>query len=306
MEFRDNANIDQSRVRYGGGSGGGRRSGGPGRRGGGGRFALGGGAGGIVLLVLLMLFGPSLGIDPAQVLGGGSAGDGGAPAGQVTDAPECRTGADIDRDPACRWPAYVTAVDGFWESQVQGYRRSVTELYSGNIRTACGQANSQMGPFYCPGDEKVYIDTEFMGLLLKQLGADGGYAAEAYIIAHEYGHHVQQLTGTLSRSRQGAQSGPKSGTVRAELQADCYAGVWFHHTVRDPNSVIARVTQEDLNAILDAARAVGDDHIQQQQLGQVSQEDWTHGSSQQRQRWLHTGFTTGDPKACDTFSTDNL
>ncbi len=293
MEFRDNANIDQSRVRYGGGGG---------RRGRG--VAVGGGIGGVIMLVLVLIFGPALGIDPASVLGGSGGSD--YTTGEVSDNPSCTKGSDIERDPDCRWPAYVTAVDGFWETQVNGYRRSPTQLYSGAIQTGCGAASSQMGPFYCPGDETVYIDTEFMGLLLKQLGAQGGYAAEAYIVAHEYGHHVQQLTGALSKGRQGAQSGPKSGTVRLELQADCYAGVWFYNTVRDPESVIETVTTEDLNIILDAARAVGDDHIQRQQVGQVIQEDWTHGSSEQRQRWLHKGFTTGDPMACDTFATDNL
>lgn len=300
MEFRDNARIDQSRVRYGGGSGGGR--GGRGGRG----MAVGGGVGGILLLLFAIFIGPSLGIDPSSVLGGNSgSGQGGAPAGEVQGAPECETGSDIERDPECRWPAYVTAVDSFWESQVEGYRRSVTELYSGGISTGCGNASSQMGPFYCPGDEKVYIDTEFMGVLLNQLGAEGGYAAEAYIVAHEYAHHVQHLTGVLSKSQDG-DTGPTSGIVRVELQADCYAGVWFYHTQRDENSVIEKVTQDDLDAILDAARAVGDDHIQQQSMGQVIQEDWTHGSSEQRQRWLHKGFTTGDPLACDTFSTNDL
>lgn len=303
MEFRDNAPIDQSRVRYGGGTGGGR--GGRGGRGKG--IAVGGGIGGIFMVILLMLFGPALGIDPASVLqGGGNEGTGGMPQGEVADRPECKTGADIEQDPDCRWPAYVTAIDGFWEQNVQGYRKSPTQLYSGTIQTGCGTANSRMGPFYCPGDETVYIDTEFMGQLLNQLGAEGGYAAEAYIVAHEYAHHVQHLTGTLQKGRQGAQSGPKSGIVRLELQADCYAGVWFYHTMRDQKSVISKVTEEDLNSILDAARAVGDDHIQQQSMGQVIQDDWTHGSSGQRQKWLHTGFQTGDPNACNTFATDNL
>ncbi len=298
MEFRDNARIDQSRVRYGGGSGGGGRR--PGRG-----VAVGGGLGGLVLLVLALVFGPQLGIDPTSMLGGDT-GSGGQPAGEVQGAPECRTGADIDRDPECRWPAYVTAIDGYWEQEVQGYRTATTELYSGGISTACGNANSQMGPFYCPGDQKVYIDTEFVGLLLNQLGAQGGNAAEAYIVAHEYGHHVQQLTGQMQRGRQGSQKGAKSGSVRLELQADCYAGVWFHDTQQDPESVIESVSKDDLNRILDAARAVGDDHIQQQSMGEVVQEDWTHGSSEMRQRWLQKGFSTGDPAACDTFATDNL
>lgn len=296
MEFKDSARIDQSRVRYGGSS-----RGRGGRRG----VAVGGGAGGILLLLLIFL-GPQLGIDPSSVLGGGEPRQQGGVSGEVANKPECKTGADVDRDPECRWPAYVTAIDGFWETQVQGYRRSETQLFSGRVETACGVASSQVGPFYCPGDKTVYIDTDYMGKLLDQLGAQGGYAAEAYIIAHEYGHHVQNLTGALAKSRQGAQKGAKSGSVGAELQADCYAGVWFHHTMRDKNSLIEDVTQDDLNRILDAARAVGDDHIQEQSMGQVIQNEWTHGSSEQRQRWLHAGFESGDVNSCDTFSTDNL
>lgn len=298
MEFRDNAKIDQSRVRYGGGGGGGRR--------GGKGLAIGGGAGGLILVVLLMVVGPQLGINPAELLGGGDAGEGGLPAGQVTDAPECRTGADIERDPECRWPAYVTDIDNFWEGQVEGYRSATTELFSGSIQTACGTGSSQMGPFYCPGDEKVYIDTDFMGQLLDTLGARGGYSAEAYIVGHEYGHHVQNLTGQMQTARQGSQTGAGSGPVRLELQADCYAGVWFHHTIRDENSLIESVTQDDLARIVDAAAAVGDDHIQQQQGGRIVEESWTHGSSAQRQKWVQVGFDTGDPIACDTFSTDDL
>ncbi|NLE97429.1 MAG: hypothetical protein GX596_05500 [Propionibacterium sp.] len=298
MEFRDNAKIDQSRVRYGGGGAGGRRGKG---------LAIGGGAGGLILVVLLMLVGPQLGINPADLLGGDdTGGQAGQPAGEVADAPECRTGADIERDPECRWPAYVTSVDDFWDGQVEGYRSATTQLFRGSIQTACGTGSSHMGPFYCPGDEQIYIDTDFMGDLLGMLGARGGYAAEAYIVAHEYGHHVQHLTGQMQRARQGGDTGAGSGPVRLELQADCYAGVWFHHTIRDETSLIESVSQDDLARIVDAARAVGDDHIQQQQTGRVVEENWTHGSSAQRQKWVRTGFDTGDPIACDTFATDDL
>lgn len=298
MEFRDGANIDQSRVRYGGGSG----RGGGGRRG----VAVGGGIGGLLVALLVVLLGPQLGIDPSSVLGGGTPNDNAARPGESASAPQCKTGADVDNNPECRWPAYVTDIDGFWETQVEGYRTATTQLFSGAVQTSCGTASSQVGPFYCPSDETVYIDTDYMGKLLDQLGAEGGYAAEAYIIAHEYGHHVQNLTGALAKSRQGGQQGPKSGSVRAELQADCYAGVWFYHTMRDEQSLIEEVSQDDLNRILDAARAVGDDHIQEQSMGEVIQQEWTHGSSEQRQRWLDAGFRSGDVKSCDTFSTDNL
>lgn len=296
MEFRDNYKIDTSNVRYGGGSG---------RRGGRG-IAVGGGIGGLVLALLAMLFLPNLGIDPADVLGGGQNGSQGAPADQVPGAPDCDNVTDIDQNPDCRWPAYATAMNNYWETKVDGYRPAVTQLYQGTINTACGQGTSQMGPFYCPGDEQVYIDTDFMGKLLEMLGAEGGYPAEAYIMAHEYGHHIQHITGQMQKARQGAQTGAGSGPVRLELQADCYAGVWFHNDMNDPNGLVEGVTVDDLANMHDAAHAVGDDHIQEQQTGHVIEENWTHGSSAQRQKWLRTGLETGDPAACDTFSTNDL
>ena len=295
MEFRDNARIDNANIRYGGGGGGGRRGG----RG----LAVGGGLGGLIIAILLMVFGGgNLGINPDDILGGGEA----APQ-QVEPNPECRTGADIESNPECRWPAYVVAIENYWSQVVEGYSPATTQLFSGQVATACGTGSSEMGPFYCPGDQTVYIDTEFMSVLLNQLGAAGGYAAEAYIVAHEYGHHISNLTGTMQQARSmGNDTGPTSGQVRLELQADCYAGVWFANTLKDPESPIESITQDDLNRIVDAARAVGDDHIQQQQGGRVVPESWTHGSSEMRQLWVAKGFNSGDPNVCDTFSTDDL
>jgi hypothetical protein len=295
MEFRDNARIDNANIRYGGGGGG--------RRGGGRGLAVGGGLGGLIITLLLLVFGGgNLGINPDDILGGGQ-----ARPQSVEQNPECRTGADVDANPDCRWAAYVVAIEDYWGQVVEGYTPATTQLFSGQVATACGTGSSEMGPFYCPGDQTIYIDTEFMGVLLDQLGAAGGYAAEAYIVAHEYGHHISNLTGTMQQARSmGNDTGPTSGQVRLELQADCYAGVWFANTIKDPESPIESVTQDDLNRIVDAARAVGDDHIQQQQGGRVVPESWTHGSSEMRQLWVAKGFNSGDPRVCDTFSTDDL
>lgn len=306
MEYRRDARIDQSRIRYGGGSGGGGGGFGGGGGGRGGRgMAVGGGLGGIIILVLVLLLGGNLG-DVVGGLGMGADGGSGTSA-QGAPAPECSTGADIETNRDCRWPAYENAIQGYWSGVMKGYRYGSMVLFSGSVPTACGTGTSQMGPFYCPGDETVYVDTDFTAVLLDQLGAKGGDAAEAYIVGHEFGHHISNLTGQMSKARaMGDQTGPKSGQVRLELQADCYAGVFFANTVKDPNSVIQSVTRDDLMRIVDAARAVGDDHIQQQQSGRVVPESWTHGSSEMRQRWVAKGFDSGDPLMCDTFATDDL
>ena len=159
--------------------------------------------------------------------------------------------------------------------------------FTGSINTACGNATSAVGPFYCPGDTTVYLDLGFFDQLTGDLGAKGGDAAEAYVLAHEFGHHIQNLTGTMARVQGSGQgTGPKSPQVRLELQADCYAGVWFKHATDDPNCPISEVTQDDLDRAVDAAAAVGDDRIQEKMQGQVSPESWTHGSAAMRQKWL--------------------
>lgn len=290
MEYRDNARIDASEVVYAGKGGSGRR--GPG-------IALGGGAGVLVLLVAL-LFNVDLG---ALTQGDAPV----APQTGTVETPHCQTGADIKQDRRCRWAAQVNSIQRYWRSALPGYKPAKLVIFSGRISTACGTAGSEVGPFYCPGDQQVYMDPGFTEMLLKRLGARGGDAAEAYILAHEYGHHVSNLTGTLARAQSSRQqTGPKSAQTRLELQADCYAGVWFANTVKDPNSLIQSVTADDLERVVDAARAVGDDHIQMQSTGGISPESWTHGSSAMRKHWVTKGFQSGDPNVCDTFSTDDL
>ena len=288
VKYRDNAQLDPSQM---GGS-----------RGGGGKIAIGGGAG--VLVLILALF---LGINPGDLLGG-TAGPQAEPEGTAA-APyqQCTTGADISRDRECRFVAYTNSIQSYWAGAYDGYQKIQVVPFTGQVSTACGTASSAVGPFYCPGDTTVYLDTGFFDELTSKLGAKGGDAAEAYVFAHEFGHHIQNLTGVMQKVQsQGQQSGPKSGGVRLELQADCYAGVWMNHATKDPNSPIESLTQDDLNRAIDAAAAVGDDRIQERMQGQVNPESWTHGSAANRQKWLNTGFTTGDPNTCNTFAAGAL
>ena len=288
MRFRPGARLDPSQVSD--------------RRGlGGGGVALGGGGLGVVGLVIYLLI---------SVLGGGGGSLGslqnldqqvvstGTPSqlGQ-----ECRTGADANRHQDCRIVADVNSIQRYWQTSFatakRHYTLAQTVFYTDAIQTGCGYATSEVGPFYCPNDKQVYIDLGFFGELQSRFGAQGGPFAEAYVLAHEYGHHVQDLLGTLGRAQQG--SGPEGGSVRTELQADCFAGVWANHAVQ--TGLIEQVTQADINSALDAAAAVGDDRIQQQAQGRINPETWTHGSSEQRRRWFSKGFEHGHATDCNTF-----
>ncbi len=280
MQYRDSANLDSSQVTSSSGAGG--------------KLAVGG-VGGLVI-VLLAVF---LGFDPSALLGGTEAGP-----QQTTDSyAECRSGADVERNRDCRFVAYTNSIQGYWAKSMSGYEPTKTHIFTGQVSTACGTATSAVGPFYCPVDRIVYLDTGFFDQLTRQLGAKGGDAAEAYVIAHEYGHHISNLTGVLDRvQRAGNQTGPDSPQVKLELQADCYAGVWLANAAKDVRSPIAAISADDVARAADAARSVGDDRIQEQATGRVDRESWTHGSAAQRQKWLTTGFSSGDPRQCDTFA----
>jgi uncharacterized protein len=285
MKIRRRARLDPSQIQD--------------RRGmSGGTIAVGGGGLGLVIAIVFVVINALGGSDAGSVLqdlSGVTVGNGTS----TSDLSHCQTGADARTSEDCRIVAYVNSIQDYWSGQVRNYREAPTVFFTGQTSSACGQATTDVGPFYCPADGKVYIDLGFFQELTDRFGARGGPLAEAYVLAHEYGHHIQDLLGLFNQGGGGGQ-GPQSDSVRIELQADCYAGVWAANAV--DTGFITRITEQDVADALDAAAAVGDDRIQRETQGQVNRETWTHGSSSERQHWFRTGFTSGDPNACDTFS----
>ena len=293
MSFNDNASLDTSQV-----SGGGRGRGG---------LAVGGGIGGLLIVVVGLFFGVDLsgvtGTDPGTT----------TPDTSSTLAAKCRSGADANTDVDCRLVGTVNSVQAYWATALPAagatYVRVNTVDYQGQTQSACGTASNAVGPFYCPTDQLVYIDTSFFAELTTRFGADDGALAQEYVVAHEYGHHVQDILGLLDNAQRDPQ-GATSGAVRTELQADCLAGMWANGaaSTKDANgrTYLKPLTDKDIASALSAASAVGDDRIQQKSQGGVNPEAWTHGSAEQRQRWFTTGYTKGDLEACDTFSARTL
>ncbi|MFR9750223.1 neutral zinc metallopeptidase [Nocardia sp. 004] len=289
MTFNEGMQIDPDRV----------SSGGPGM---GGKLALGGGAGGLIVLVLTLLLGGT----PEQNYT--------APDTAGTPS-HCKTGADANKYLDCRVALTAQSLDAVWSAELpkqtgKRYVRPDVVLFSGATSTGCGYATSAVGPFYCPADRTAYFDTSFFQELVEGFGSSGGPLAQEYVVAHEIGHHIQNQLGDIGRAQRDPR-GPESGAVRTELQADCYAGIWAHFAddLPAPGSdqpFLTPLSDKDIDDALSAAAAVGDDRIQRAAQGRVDPEAWTHGSAEQRQKWFLTGYRTGQVRACDTYSAQDL
>ncbi|PRY61595.1 hypothetical protein BCF74_105154 [Knoellia remsis] len=304
MSFNDDVQLDTSQVESGGSGGG------PGG------IAVGGGIGGIIMLIIALIFG----IDPSSLpTGGGSTSPGSTQEqvdGTTGDAgalDRCKTGADANADAECRIVGTVNSVQAYWAQELPRYQKewqpTKTVIYQGSTQSQCGTASNQVGPFYCPLDQRIYLDASFFDILQQQFGSDGGALAQEYVVAHEYGHALQDQLGLLGRAQQDPQ-GPNSGGVRIELMADCLAGVWAKNaaTTNGPGGkpFLKPLTEDDIRSALSAAAAVGDDRIQSKTQGQVNPESWTHGSADARQRWFLQGYKTSDLNQCNTFGVDQV
>lgn len=296
---RQSDNVEDQRGRGGGlgfpgGPGGGRI-----------RIPIGGRAGGgslsgLLILVVLFFALRACGIDPIQILTGG--GGAFAPTEQMSEAEPGQSGTT---DEMGQFVATVLAETedtwtGIFKAEGETYRQPKLVLFSGQVRSACGFASAASGPFYCPNDERVYLDTSFFAQLERQFGASGDFA-QAYVLAHEVGHHVQNLIGILPRFNQMRQTMSEAEanqmSIRVELQADCFAGVWGHFTAQK-----GILDQGDPEEALNAATQIGDDTIQKRMQGYVVPESFNHGTSQQRATWFARGFKSGKLADCDTFN----
>ena len=266
-------------------------------------IAVGGGLGVIALFVISQF----LGVDLTGLVGGGAAPE------TESSLEQCQTGADANANVECRMVGAAASLDAYWsqESPELGLDYAGPQdfvLFDQATTTGCGSASSATGPFYCPPDQTIYIDVSFYDELRGRFGSSGGPLAEMYVVAHEWGHHIQNLAGVLERAQDG-QTGPTSNAVRVELQADCFAGAWAANASEVPDEsgvpFLQPITDAQIADALSAASAVGDDRIQEATQGQVTPHSFTHGSSEQRQRWFLVGFQQG-AGACDTFSVSQL
>lgn len=301
MTFQEGGSFEGGRVRKGGG-----RGRGP--------LIAGGGIGAVLVALLIAFVGNQTGVDLSALTGGDGSDSGAYGDGQQEYIDTC-TAEQANTTRECRLNGTVQSLDAYWTEalpQQAGVEYALPEVvsFTGQVSTGCGAATSAVGPFYCPPDETVYIDLGFYDDLTNRFGANDGGLAEMYVVAHEFGHHIEQLTGAMdSADRQG--TGPESDSVRIELMADCLAGMWAGHaaTTVDPDTgvtFLAPITAQELDDALSAASAVGDDRIQEAATGQVNPEGWTHGSSEQRQRWFTTGYEGGTLQDCDALSASTL
>ena len=295
MRFNPKARLDTRRTRQASGGGGG--GGGLGRG-----ISVPGGVGGTSIGGIIVTLVIAVAVYYLSGQGGGGS-------DQTYDSDRyaaCETGEDANDSADCARVAVENSLDDYWGDTLGSRYRPITALttFTGSVDTGCGGATSDVGPFYCPVDQTIYLDTGFFDdVLERELGGPDGGFVEAYVLAHEFGHHVQDLLGTMSRVR--TQQGPQSDSVRLELQADCYAGMWTRAATSTDDAsgvvIFSELTDEDIRLALEAAAAVGDDRIQEQTQGQGNKESWTHGSAEQRMRWFRTGYDSGSLEQCDTF-----
>jgi len=282
MRWTPGGRSDNLEDRRGASGGGGFRGGG----GGGMKLGLGGT---VVLLVLSLIFKRDLLTEFS----------GGVPGGEMAPAAQQAPVADAGEEKMVQFVSFVLdTAQASWHTLIPGYQDARLVLFREGVQSACGAASAASGPFYCPGDQRVYVDLSFFDQLDRQFGAPGDFA-QAYVLAHEIGHHVQNLTGTEKAMRNAVQRNPAAGnqlSVAMELQADCYAGVWAHFAARE-----GIIEPGDIDEGLGAAAAVGDDRLQKMSTGRVNPESFTHGSSADRKAWFRKGLDSGDPRSCDTF-----
>ncbi|MGI5244299.1 KPN_02809 family neutral zinc metallopeptidase [Dactylosporangium sp. CA-139066] len=312
MEFNDDADLDTSQVSDQRGSGGGGFGGG-----GGGGFGglgglpipIGGGKVGCLITIVILAIVVCGGYFGRGMLGGGGGNSGQGDNTNINQ--QCdKSNKDRFKNADCRNVLYINSVQAYWKTEMPAafgkqYTPAKTVFFSNRVNTGCGAADSGVGPFYCPADSQVYIDLTFYNELSSRFGATGEFAAP-YVLAHEYGHHIQNLLGTNAQAQQGA----NSASVRLELQADCYAGTWANHATetKDPqgDALFKSITEQDVAEAVQAAESIGDDTIQKKAGGRVNPDAFTHGTSAQRKKWFLQGFNTGDPRQCDTFHASTL
>lgn len=296
MTFRGSGQMGSSNVSSGGGRGRGTVVGG------------GGLAAVIIGLVIYFVTGQTGGTSggalslPGLEPTGESSATGGDPA---TDAhlEACTYDQANDGDTVCLIKATTISLDKIWPTLIPNYTAPATKIFSGNVTTGgCGSASSATGPFYCPADSTAYFDPTFFSDMLLQLGGSNENLSKMYVVAHEYGHHIENLTGIIDKASTDRE-GPESSSVRIELAADCYAGVWATNADNgDDDAALEPITEEQINSVITTATAIGDDEIQQTSGQEVNSESWTHGSSEQRVKWFMIGYNSGDPNSCDTFA----
>lgn len=290
MTFNDNARINTKNVS--------KRSGGRGRTG----LKLGGSS--LLVIGLLFLGSNLLGINlmPFADVANDVINQQTSQSSSQLEA--CATGADANTNDECRMAGAADSLDQYWETQLDDYRSPSLVLFDGHTQTQCGSASAQTGPFYCPPEEGIYVDTDFFAMLSTEYGASTGSLAQMYVLAHEWGHHMSKLLGQLDLANADRSTGAASGSVRLELQADCFAGAWVQNASKAHDDagvpLLKPVTQTELSDALSAAAAVGDDNLMESAGMQVNPDRFTHGTSEQRQKWFETGYQEG-PTSCATF-----